>query len=145
MGELGATGAMECGPGNVLAGLARRTTPQVVVSPLGTWADVPEARHNIITTLGVSEWAFDATVVGLTSLLAGLGTALMSLAMLAYYADCRVRRDGIDLRMRLADLAGSWTAGAPERALESALSAGGAIESGGPHERAHGAEREEQP
>jgi [acyl-carrier-protein] S-malonyltransferase len=36
----GAVGAFECGPGRVLSGLARRTTPQVAVKPLGTWADV---------------------------------------------------------------------------------------------------------
>jgi [acyl-carrier-protein] S-malonyltransferase len=36
----GATSAVECGPGGVLAGLARRTTPDVAVRPLGTWVDV---------------------------------------------------------------------------------------------------------
>lgn len=39
----GPTAAFECGPGNVLAGLARRTTPSVAVRPLGTWADVTAA------------------------------------------------------------------------------------------------------
>lgn len=37
---LGAESAIECGPGTVLAGLARRTTPNIPVQPLGTWSDV---------------------------------------------------------------------------------------------------------
>lgn len=36
----GATAALECGPGAVLAGLARRSTAAVAVHPLATWADV---------------------------------------------------------------------------------------------------------
>ena len=39
----GAQLAFECGPGDVLAGLVRRTTPDLAVRPLGSWADV-EAR-----------------------------------------------------------------------------------------------------
>ena len=40
LAELGVDGAVECGPGNVLAGLTRRTAPTIAVNPLGTWADV---------------------------------------------------------------------------------------------------------
>ena len=38
--DAGASHALECGPGNVLAGLARRTTPELRVRPLGSFADV---------------------------------------------------------------------------------------------------------
>ena len=40
LAEAGVTSAYECGPGGVLAGLARRTTPSIAVRPLGTWNDV---------------------------------------------------------------------------------------------------------
>ncbi|HEY3083152.1 MAG TPA: ACP S-malonyltransferase [Chloroflexota bacterium] len=36
----GAERAFECGPGDVLAGLARRTVPELPVRALGTWSDV---------------------------------------------------------------------------------------------------------
>jgi malonyl CoA-acyl carrier protein transacylase len=36
----GAERAFECGPGDVLAGLARRTVPELSVRPLGTWGEV---------------------------------------------------------------------------------------------------------
>jgi [acyl-carrier-protein] S-malonyltransferase len=38
--DAGAERAVECGPGDVLAGLVRRTTPELPVLPLGTVADV---------------------------------------------------------------------------------------------------------
>lgn len=40
LAKFGAESALECGPGTVLAGLARRTTPAIAVTPLGTWAEV---------------------------------------------------------------------------------------------------------
>jgi [acyl-carrier-protein] S-malonyltransferase len=38
--DAGAERAFECGPGDVLAGLARRTVPDLPVRPLGTWSEV---------------------------------------------------------------------------------------------------------
>jgi [acyl-carrier-protein] S-malonyltransferase len=43
LADLGVTAAYEIGPGSVLAGLAKRTTPTITVRPLGTWAEVVAA------------------------------------------------------------------------------------------------------
>ncbi len=52
LADLGVTSAYEVGPGNVLAGLAKRTTPTIGVRPLGTWTDVVAAADAPATPAG---------------------------------------------------------------------------------------------
>lgn len=77
---------------------------------VGGLGEQPWAREAVLAHSGIPEWVFDAVLVGASSLLNGVGSALTSLAMLAYYLDCRVRRDGLDLKKRLKELAAPWTA-----------------------------------
>jgi hypothetical protein len=81
----------------------------IVVTPLnglpGFAADHNNMRPIVIGWLGVSETVFDIMAVPVTALLLGLGVAIASTLTVVYYADCRVRRDGTDLRRRLDVLA----------------------------------------
>lgn len=74
--------------------------------------DQPAFRISLRDGLGLSELAFDSLTIVVTSFFNGIASVLIALALLAYYLDCRVRRDGLDLRVRLATLE-SETASAP--------------------------------
>jgi hypothetical protein len=82
-------------------------------STLGEVAAMPEVRMQLVEGLGGAELVYDVLFVVLTSLMNGVGTALISVMLLTYYLDCRIRRDGLDLRGRLEGLRREW---APERA-----------------------------
>ncbi|MBK7875894.1 MAG: hypothetical protein IPJ77_09095 [Planctomycetes bacterium] len=85
---------------------------QMAFSSLGGAADLPEVRRDVIDRTGMSEWTYDGAVLALTSLFNGLGTAIYSVIALAFYVDCRVRRDGLDLARKLEDLRVAWPASA---------------------------------
>lgn len=87
---------------------------QFAFSSLGGAADMPDVRRGVLDRTGVSEWTYDGAVLALSSLFNGLGTAIYSVAALAFYVDCRVRRDGLDLARKLDELRAAWpTAGEP--------------------------------
>lgn len=64
----------------------------------------PDVRAGVVDRLGMPVWLADVALVGLSSLLQGVATAISSVGMIAYYVDCRVRRDGADLARRLETL-----------------------------------------
>jgi hypothetical protein len=61
----------------------------------------PLVRAAVIDRVGAPPWVVDVALVAISTLLQGIATALGSLAMIAYYVDCRARRDGVDLLRRL--------------------------------------------
>lgn len=77
------------------------TTPLGLVAGLG---DAVEARRWMVETLSISGTTFDVLDVLFSSLFMGVATAATSVAITLYYFDCRVRRDGQDLRVELARL-----------------------------------------
>ncbi len=54
--------------------------------------------------LGLSPLAFDVLDVLLSSFLTGIATALSAIVLTVFYIDCRVRKEGFDLVMRLERL-----------------------------------------
>lgn len=70
-----------------------------------SFVDQPQLRVWVTDVVTAPEWAFDAVMVFVTAVFNGIASVVMGLALLAYYLDCRVRRDGLDLRVRLAALA----------------------------------------
>lgn len=81
--------------------------------------DQPAFRITLRDGIGLPEWAFDSLTIAVTSLFNGIATVLLALALLAYYVDCRVRRDGLDLRVRLATLESESAAAATPAAAQA--------------------------
>jgi hypothetical protein len=100
--------SVELTGGGFLRFLVLGTVMVVTVTPLNSFpgfaTDDPTIRPMVIDWLGVSEAAFDVVAVPLTALFLGLGVAIAAIVAAVYYADCRVRRDGEDLRRRVARL-----------------------------------------
>lgn len=72
--------------------------------------DNPAVREVVLDSTGVPAGFFDAAFVVLSSLFAGITTAISAIGITAYYLDTRIRREGFDLVMRLER---SRRAGAP--------------------------------
>jgi hypothetical protein len=62
----------------------------------------PNVRSFLIEHLSISSGVLDAILVVLSSIFMGLTTAIGTVAMTLLYFDCRVRREGYDLRRELA-------------------------------------------
>lgn len=74
-------------------------------SSLSAIDDSPfQIRAAVMDRIAAPVWAIDVGLVLITTLLNGVATAITSVAMIAYYVDCRVRRDGWDLELRLKAL-----------------------------------------
>ena len=54
--------------------------------------------------MGIPDPVFPGFIVVLSSLFAGVLTAINAVAITAYYLDTRIRREGLDLEMRLERL-----------------------------------------
>ncbi|MBL8858618.1 MAG: hypothetical protein JNL28_08950 [Planctomycetes bacterium] len=67
------------------------------LSGLAAVADVPEVRNWFLEIFPMSSTAFEVWSVLLGSVFLGATTAIQSSIITAYYLDCRVRRDGLDL------------------------------------------------
>ncbi len=83
--------------GIMLVGLA-------LVAPF-TWLTVasayPSVRAWMLETLHLSQPAYDALRIALGGLFLAASTAVRAAYLTAYYLDCRVRREGLDLEMWL--------------------------------------------
>jgi len=64
----------------------------------------PNVRGWIEPRLGLSPLAFDALDVALSSFLMETATAMSAIVLTVFYIDCRVRKEGFDLVMRLERL-----------------------------------------
>ncbi|MFN0007348.1 MAG: hypothetical protein ACKVXR_05520 [Planctomycetota bacterium] len=71
-------------------------------------ADTPEARAWMIENLSMPAFAFDWTMVVVTSLFNGVAAAIRGVVVTVWYFDCRARRDGADLGARLARAGTAW-------------------------------------
>jgi hypothetical protein len=61
----------------------------------------PQLRDYVIESTAMSGGVFDAILVVVSSVFMGFATALASVTMTIFYLDCRVRREGYDLRRSL--------------------------------------------
>lgn len=66
--------------------------------------DSIELRDMLLDSTGLPLPVFNVLFVGVSSLFMGLATALSSAIITAYYLDTRIRREGLDLTMRLERL-----------------------------------------
>ena len=55
-------------------------------------------------------FAFDWTMVAVTSLFYGVAAAIRGVVVTVWYFDCRARRDGADLAARIERAGRSWRA-----------------------------------
>ena len=97
-----------------------RLTPRSFRRWLGVWAltavsvsflqvptafgDQPELRGQLLDTLAMPEALFDLIGVLSTSVCLGVVTAFTSIVITVFYLDTRIRREGLDLHMRLERL-----------------------------------------
>lgn len=89
---------------------------QLLFASLSGAADYPQVRRDVLDRTGMGEWTYDGVVLVLSSLFNGVGTACYAVVALAYYVDCRVRRDGLDLARTLRSLREAWPAASAEGA-----------------------------
>jgi hypothetical protein len=100
--------------GSFLRWLGVVTISGLLVAPLGGGAQLSDnvaLREVLLAELPISPMLFDVSFVFISSVFAGLSTAVLAVVMTSYYLDTRIRREGLDLRMRLERLA---RVGAPE-------------------------------
>lgn len=64
-------------------------------------ADNELLRQSALEAFGLAPLVYDAVLVPVTAVFSGLATAILAVAWTAYYLDTRIRREGLDLRMRL--------------------------------------------
>lgn len=84
-------------------------------SSLSAIDDSPfQIRAAVLDRIAAPVWAIDVALVLITTLLNGVATAISSVAMIAYYVDCRVRRDGWDLELKLKALSAGSAPVQPE-------------------------------
>lgn len=69
-----------------------------------TAGDYPLLWEEIIDSSGIPEPVFNGFIVVLSSIFSGVVTAINAVAITAYYLDSRIRREGLDLEMRLERL-----------------------------------------
>jgi hypothetical protein len=74
------------------------------VTIIGASLADPNVRAWIEPRLGLGPLAFDVLDVALSSFLMGIATALSAVVLTVFYIDCRVRKEGFDLVMRLERL-----------------------------------------
>jgi len=67
--------------------------------------DVPEVRELLDEVLGTRGSPIDFLIAVVGSVFVGIGTAYMAVLMTVYYLDERVRKEGLDLELRLEELA----------------------------------------
>lgn len=82
----------------IIAVLLCMTLPLTMVGGVG---DHPLTRAWLLDRLPVSVTVFDVCLALFSSIFNGVATALMGVVMTVLYLDCRVRRDGQDLRLEL--------------------------------------------
>jgi hypothetical protein len=93
--------------GSVLRWLGVVTLSGLLVTPLSGGTQLSDnelLRAEILDSIAISPTIFDVAFVFISSVFAGLSTAVLAVAMTSYYLDTRVRREGLDLRMRLERL-----------------------------------------
>ncbi len=61
-------------------------------------------RDAFLEATGISELWFDVVLVLISSVFSGLSTAIIAVTATTFYLDTRIRREGLDLRMRLERL-----------------------------------------
>lgn len=71
-------------------------------------SDVPAVRQGAVDATGLPGGVYDWTLVLLTTLVRAVSSAIVGVVFLAYYVDCRVRRDGLDLVRTLERLRAQW-------------------------------------
>jgi hypothetical protein len=92
-------------PGSFLRWLAIVLVVFFLALPFsGLVAVQPQARAYILEALSIPGGAFDAVMIVLSSIFMGLATAIGSVTMTLFYLDCRVRREGYDLRRALDEM-----------------------------------------
>jgi len=67
--------------------------------------DMPQVREFLDQRLGAQGPMIEFMIAAVGSVFVGIGTAYMAVLMTVYYLDQRVRREGLDLELRLAQLA----------------------------------------
>lgn len=70
----------------------------------GLVAVQPQVRALILDSLAISGGVFDAVMILLSSIFMGLATAIASVTLTLFYLDCRVRREGYDVRRALSEM-----------------------------------------
>jgi hypothetical protein len=60
-----------------------------------------ELRDWLLESTGISSMLFNVVFVGVSAVFAGIATAFTSAAYTSFYLDTRIRREGLDLEMRL--------------------------------------------
>ncbi len=93
--------------GSFLRWLGVVTLSGLLVTPLSGGTQLSDnelLRAEILDSIAISPTIFDVAFVFISSVFAGLSTAVLAVAMTSYYLDTRVRREGLDLRMRLERL-----------------------------------------
>ncbi|MBI5364391.1 MAG: hypothetical protein HZA53_14520 [Planctomycetes bacterium] len=83
---------------------------------LGTLVDVtdfPGVRQSAVDATGIPGAVYDWSLVLLTTLVRAVSSAIVGVVFLAYYVDCRVRRDGLDLVRTLERLRAQWKSAEP--------------------------------
>jgi len=78
--------------------------------------DDPGLRDMLLEATGVPLPVFNVLFVGVSSLFMGLATALSAAIITSYYLDTRIRREGLDLLMRLERLQSLGDSGRAEPA-----------------------------
>lgn len=64
-------------------------------------ADNELIRSAALEGLGIPPLLYDVALVPITAVFSGVATAILAVAWTAFYLDARIRREGLDLRMRL--------------------------------------------
>ena len=93
--------------GSFLRWLGVVTVSGLLVLPLGGGTQLSDnevLREAFLASVPISATLFDVTFVFISSVFAGLSTAVLAVVMTGYYLDTRIRREGLDLRMRLERL-----------------------------------------
>jgi hypothetical protein len=78
-----------------------------ITGPLGSipgLIDVPQVREFLDQQLGAQGSGVEFMIAAVGSVFVGIGTAYMAVLMTVYYLDQRVRREGLDLELRLEQL-----------------------------------------
>jgi len=69
-----------------------------------TAGDYPLLWEQLVDSTGIPEPVFNGLIIVLSSVFSGVVTAINAVAITAYYLDSRIRREGLDLEMRLERL-----------------------------------------
>ena len=101
--------------GRWLALMATQVALTLPLSAVSTGLDFEEVEQWTAEHAGLAPFTYELLVVLLSALVTGVATAFAAVTLTLFYIDCRVRREGFDLWMRLERLR--------ERARPAALEA----------------------